>query len=119
MKIGDILLGTVVTIKPYGIFVEFPDSKTGLIHISELKSGFIDNIYDIVSMGEEVRVQVIDLDEYSQKVSLSMRTLEKTKNQSHTHHRFSSSRFKSGFQPLADALPRWTNESMEFLREKK
>ena len=100
MKIGDKLEGTITGIQPYGAFVELESGVTGLIHISEIRSGYVSNIQDILSIGEKVFVQVIDVDEYSKKASLSLRTLEETPQRSIRHHRFSNDRHKSGFAPL-------------------
>ena len=65
MKIGDKLTGRITGIQPYGAFVELETGVTGLIHISEIRTGFIENIYDILKIGDEVQVQVVDFDEYS------------------------------------------------------
>ena len=46
MKIGDKLRGTITGIQPYGAFVELESGITGLIHISEIKTGYIENIHD-------------------------------------------------------------------------
>ena len=42
MKIGDKLRGVITGIKPYGAFVSLDNGTTGLIHISEIKTGYID-----------------------------------------------------------------------------
>ena len=81
MKIGDKINGTITGVKPYGAFVALGDGTTGLIHISEIKTGYIDNIYNSLSIGEEVLVQVVDFDEFTQKASLSLRSLEEEKHQ--------------------------------------
>ncbi|TWS94404.1 MULTISPECIES: S1 RNA-binding domain-containing protein [unclassified Streptococcus] len=117
MKIGDKLNGQIVGIKPYGAFVELEKDKIGLIHISEVKAGYIDNIYKNLSVGQKVTVQIIDLDEYSQKISLSLRSLEEEGYISQPKHRFSNSRYKIGFKPLAKALPNWIDESLAFLKK--
>ena len=52
MKIGDKLEGTITGIQPYGAFVELESGVTGLIHISEIRSGYVSNIQDILSIGE-------------------------------------------------------------------
>ena len=59
MKIGDKLTGRITGIQPYGAFVELETGVTGLIHISEIRTGFIENIYDILKIGDEVQVQVV------------------------------------------------------------
>lgn len=117
MRIGDKLKGVVTGLQPYGAFVELETGVTGLIHISEIRSGYIDNIHDILKIGDEVTTQVIDIDEYSGKASLSLRTLEAGNRKHFRHHRFSNDRHKIGFTPLAKQLPIWIKESKEFLSD--
>ncbi|MBM7642215.1 S1 RNA-binding domain-containing protein [Streptococcus loxodontisalivarius] len=117
MKIGDKIKGTITGIKPYGAFVSLDNETTGLIHISEIKTGYIDNIFNTLSIGQEVLVQVVDFDEFTKKASLSLRTLEEEKHQFPHRHRFSNSRYKIGFKPLADSLPEWIDESLDFLKQ--
>ena len=121
MRIGDKLKGVVTGLQPYGAFVELESGATSLIHISEIRSGYVSNIHDILSIGEKVFVQVIDVDEYSKKASLSLRTLEETPQRTVRHHRFSNDRHKSGFAPLAQQMPTWVKEGKVFFskQEKK
>lgn len=118
MKIGQKIKGTITGIKPYGAFVQLENGSMGLIHISEIKTGYIDNIYDSLSLNQEVLVQVLDFDEYSQKASLSLRTLEEEKHHYQHRHRFSNSRLQIGFKPLADNLPLWIKESLAYLKSR-
>ena len=117
-KIGDKLKGRITGIQSYGAFVELENGTTGLIHISEIRTGYIENIYDVLKVGEEVQVQVVDLDEYSGKASLSIRTLEEEKHQLPRRRRFSSDRVKYGFAPLARMMPIWTKEAISNLKKK-
>ncbi|KHD44091.1 S1 RNA-binding domain-containing protein [Streptococcus hongkongensis] len=117
MKIGDKLHGKITGIKPYGAFVALKDGTTGLIHISEIKSGFIDDINDILSKGQEVLVQVVDVDEFTKKASLSLRTLEEEKHTITHRHRFTNSRLTIGFQPLEKALPKWIDEGLKNFKQ--
>ena len=121
MRTGDKLEGTITGIQPYGAFVELASGDTGLIHISEIRSGYVNHIQDILSIGEKVFVQVIDVDEYSKKASLSLRTLEETPQRTIRHHRFSNDRHKTGFAPLAQQMPTWVKEGKAFFgkQEKK
>lgn len=117
MKIGDKLEGTITGIRPYGAFVQLADGSTGLVHISEIKTGFIDNIYDELAVDDRVQVQVLDYDEFSQKISLSMRTLEEENAHYPHRHRFSNSKVRIGFAPLARQMPRWIRESKAYLKK--
>ena len=117
MKIGDKLRGVITGIKPYGAFVSLENGTTGLIHIQEIKTGYIDNIYNTLKVDQEVLVQVVDFDEFTQKASLSLRTLEEEKNKIPHRHRFSDSRLNYGFKPLAEAMPGWIEEGLDYLRQ--
>lgn len=60
-------------------------------------------------------VQVVDFDEFTQKASLSLRTLEEEKNKIPHRHRFSDSRLNYGFKPLAEAMPGWLKKDLTIL----
>lgn len=119
MNIGDKIQGTITGIQSYGAFVELENGTTGLIHISEIKTGFVDNIHQLLKVGQEVLVQVVDVDEYTGKSSLSLRTLEEEKQKLPRRHRFTSDRYKYGFAPLKKQLPQWIAEAKSFLSEEK
>lgn len=120
-KIGDILTGFVTGIQPYGAFVSLDDTTQGLIHVSEVQSGYTKNIQEVLTVGDKVRVQIIDIDEYSQKISLSRRTLEE--QFTHTGVRkkryFTNKHKKIAFSTIKEALPRWTDEALQLLAEEK
>ena len=119
MKIGDKLKGRITGIQPYGAFVEPETGDMGLIHISEIRTGFIENIQEALKVDEEVQVQVVDLDEFTGKASLSIRTLEEEKHQFPRRRRFSSDRFNYGFAPLKRMMPIWTKEALQHLKKQK
>lgn len=116
-KIGDILEGQVTGIQPYGAFVSLDDKTQGLIHISEVQSGYTKNIHDILFIGEKVKVQIIDIDEYSQKISLSKRTLEKNyvPNRNYKKRYFTNKNKKIGFTSIKKVLPDWIDEAVAYL----
>ena len=119
MKIGDKLKGRITGIQPYGAFVELETGDTGQINISEIRTGFIENIQEALKVDEEVQVQVVDLDEFTGKASLSIRTLEEEKHQFPRRRRFSSDRFNYGFAPLERMMPIWTKEALQHLKNQK
>ncbi|ALS01614.1 general stress protein [Enterococcus silesiacus] len=119
-KIGMILNGTITGLQPYGAFVSLSDTTQGLIHVSEVQAGYTKNIHSLLTVGQKVKVQVIDIDEYSKKISLSLRTLE-TQIQQPNHRRkkyFTNKNKKIGFDTLEKELPVWTDEAMDKLLEK-
>ena len=119
MKIGDKIQGVITGIQPYGAFVDLDNQTRGLIHISKIKTGFVENIHDILKVGQKVLVQVVDYDEFTGKASLSLRTLEEEKQAIPRRHRFTNERHKIGFSPLEKQLPSWIKEAKEFLQQQK
>ena len=120
-KIGDIVDGYVTGIQPYGAFVSLDEETQGLIHVSEIQSGYTKNIQDVLKIGEIVQVQIIDIDEYSQKISLSRRTLEGQFIQTGIRKKryFTNKYKKIGFTTIKEALPCWVKEAMDALLENK
>lgn len=69
---GDIVKGTISNIVDFGAFVDL-DGIDGLIHISELSWGHVNHPSEILSIGQEVEVKVLDIDRERQRVSLGLK----------------------------------------------
>lgn len=74
-KVGDVFLGKVVRIMPYGAFVNILPGKDGMVHVSELAEGRVNTVEDVVQIGDEINVMVIDIDPATSKISLSRRAI--------------------------------------------
>lgn len=72
VQIGRIYEGTVSSIKEFGAFVEILPGRDGLVHISEMSSGYISSLDKHISVGDPMKVLVIDIDEHD-RVKLSRR----------------------------------------------
>jgi polyribonucleotide nucleotidyltransferase len=72
VQVGKIYDGRVTSIKDFGAFVEILPGRDGLCHISELSNGFVNSVSDVCSMGDEMKVLVIDVDDHD-RVKLSRR----------------------------------------------
>ena len=72
VQIGKIYDGIVSSIKDFGAFVEILPGRDGLVHISELSSGYISSVDKVVGVGDAMKVLVIDVDEHD-RVKLSRR----------------------------------------------
>ncbi len=72
LHVGDVMTGVVKNITEYGAFVNI-NGIDGLVHISELSWGRIRSPKDVVTVGEEVKVRILEIDKDKQKVSLSMK----------------------------------------------
>jgi ribosomal protein S1 len=73
LKEGDIIEGVVSGILTYGLFVTF-DGLEGLVHVSEIDWGHVNNPNKFAKVGQKVKVKVIGLD--SDKISLSIKRLQ-------------------------------------------
>jgi polyribonucleotide nucleotidyltransferase len=72
VQIGKIYTGRVSSVKDFGAFVEILPGRDGLVHVSELSSGYVNSVADVVRVGDEMKVIVIDVDEHD-RVKLSRR----------------------------------------------
>ena len=75
-EIGTVTKGKVTGIQPYGAFVALNEETQGLVHISEVKHGFVKDINEHLSVGDEVNVKVLSVDESTGKIGLSIRATE-------------------------------------------
>ena len=77
ISVGDIFDGKVVSVMPFGAFVEFGENQSGLVHISEVSTTYVKDINEHIKKGDSVKVKVIKIED-SGKISLSIKqTLEK------------------------------------------
>ena len=72
IEVGSILPGKVTGITNFGAFVDLGNRKTGLVHISEVSNSYIKDIKDVLTVGDEVQVKVMEI-AGDGKVSLSIR----------------------------------------------
>lgn len=107
---GEKLTGTVTGIQPYGAFIALDEETQGLVHISEITYGFVKDINDFLKVDQEVKVEVLEVDEAAGKISLSIRTLLETPP---TTHRDEGSR-----RPLQDRIDEGDSEGFNSLKEK-
>jgi small subunit ribosomal protein S1 len=76
IKEGDVLEGTVSSIKPYGAFVNI-SGVDGLVHVSELSHSRIQHPDELLTKGQTIRVQVKEINQKTKKISLSLKSLIK------------------------------------------
>jgi polyribonucleotide nucleotidyltransferase len=80
VQVGEIYLGKVKRIEKFGAFVELFSGKDGLVHISELAEERVKQVEDVVKLGEEVLVKVMEIDKQG-RVNLSRKVLLKEKKE--------------------------------------
>lgn len=74
--VGEIVTGTVTKLVDFGAFVEIEKGVEGLIHISQLSYRHVKTADEVVSVGEEVTVKIININEEQKRVGLSIKELE-------------------------------------------
>ena len=72
IEVGNKLKGKVTGIKKFGAFVELPEGKSGLVHISEVADNYVENVEDHLSVGDVVEVKVLSIADDG-KISLSIK----------------------------------------------
>lgn len=73
---NDIVTGTVVRVEGFGVFVDIGAERPGMVHVSELASGFVKSPSDVVKMGDQVQARVIKINRKKRQIDLSMKSLE-------------------------------------------
>jgi len=76
-KVGDVVMGTVQTVKPYGAFIDI-GGATGLLHVSQISHDRIFSVNDILSEGDKLKVMILSQDRERGRVTLSTKKLEPT-----------------------------------------
>ncbi|HCD70303.1 MAG TPA: bifunctional 4-hydroxy-3-methylbut-2-enyl diphosphate reductase/30S ribosomal protein S1 [Ruminococcaceae bacterium] len=74
-KKGDVIKATIVSITEFGAFAQIIPGVDGLIHISQISTERVANIASVLSVGQEVEVKIIEIDEERERVSLSIKAL--------------------------------------------
>jgi S1 RNA binding domain protein len=109
LEAGTILEGTVVKITHYGAFVELPDGKSGLVHISEIADTYVKDVRDYLKEQERVKVKVLGYNDKG-KLDLSVKqALEPSERQARV-------RAKASFD---EKLAKFLKESEERLLDLK
>ncbi len=70
-----LMTGTIVNIKPYGVFVDL-EGATGLLHIKEISNTRIESLNTVFEVGQEIKVVIKEIDEHQNRMSLSIKVLE-------------------------------------------
>ncbi len=75
LRSGMLLNGKVVRLESFGAFVDIGAGRDGMIHVTEMGRGYVGSPSEIVSVGDEVQVRVVEVDPRRGRISLSMKDL--------------------------------------------
>ena len=114
-QVGDIVEGTVTGISEYGAFIHLLQNYNGLIHISEISNHYVKSILDYLSIGEDILCEVLEVDETTKQVKLSIKNI----NYKLIPRYGKIKDTKNGFKPLQMKLPIWMRELKEINENKR
>ena len=115
IKINDIVEVTITGIQKYGAFVSIDDKYDGLIHISEISSGYVKNINDYIKIKDKIYAQVVDIDKENNKFKLSIKNIDYRNDGKILN---SEDKCSNGFEPLKEHLELWINEKIKEIMDK-
>lgn len=104
-KKKDIVKCMVTAIESYGFFVNTELGYSGLVHISEITSGYVKDIKNFVNVGDVIYTQILEVDEVGNQLSLSIKNINYKASK-----KDSILNDLNGFLPLQEALPKWIGE---------
>ena len=119
-QIGDLIIGKITSVKPYALFLAFENGSNGLLHISELSDSYIRDIEKYGSVGDEIKVKVIAIDEANGFLRVSYKKVpEEERFSTHVNEsRIYLEEKEKDFSELAKNLPIWIEETLKKVKEK-
>ena len=75
LEVGQVYEGVVTKLMPFGAFIDIGGGKEGLLHISKISNKRVDKVEDVLSVGDEVKVKLTNIDAQG-KIDLNMKDLE-------------------------------------------
>lgn len=117
-EVGSVYTGKVTGLQAYGAFVALDEETQGLVHISEVTHGFVKDINEHLSIGDEVQVKVLSVDENAGKISLSIRATQEAPERKESKPKKQRPQLvkeeaaaPQGFNTLKDKLEEWIEQS--------
>ncbi|MBE6124428.1 MAG: S1 RNA-binding domain-containing protein [Erysipelotrichaceae bacterium] len=111
-QIGDIIEVEISALQPYGAFANADNGYTGLIHISEISSKFVKSVESFVTVGSRVKVKVLEIDDSTKHLKLSLKALQRTRESfEKIHHKKKKINTSEEFSKLKECLPLWIEKT--------
>ena len=114
-QVGDLIIGKVSAVKPYALFLTFENGSKGLLHISELSDAYIRDIEKYGTVGDEMKVMVLSIDQTNGFLRVSVKRIpEEEQYSTHVNEsRIYLSENEKDFTPLKEKLPIWIEETLK------
>ena len=114
-EIGQLVIGKVTSVRPYAVFMSFSDNRSGLLHISEISDSYIRDIEKFASVGDEIKVKIIDVDKANGFLRVSLKKVDE-KDFYSTHENVSRHNIiasEDEFKTLKEKLPEWISDALK------
>jgi ribosomal protein S1 len=76
LKEGMIVNGTVVRVENYGVFLDIGAERPGMVHVSELASGYVSSPSDVVKVGDQVQARIMKINRKKRQIDMSVKAAE-------------------------------------------
>lgn len=120
-EIGELIIGKVENVKPYALFLSFEDGSKGLLHISEISDSYIRDIEKFGTVGDELKVKVLSIDQHNGFLRVSLKQVPE-EEQFSTHDN-NERRIpvvdESSFNDLKEHLDDWIEETLSKAKGEK
>lgn len=113
IEVGNIFDGTVTGITKFGVFVDLGEKQTGLVHISEVAHGYVEDINDVLKVQDPVKVKILSIE--GNKIGLSIKQTQ-AKPQSERPRERSAKSFPSDRPKFSNDRPKFNSDSPKFER---
>jgi len=113
-QVGQSVIGKVIKVKPFAIFMSFEDGSEGLLHISEISDSYVRDIEKYGSKGDEIKVKIVSIDETNGYLRVSLKRVPQEEAYS-THNnnvRKAPECNEGDFKPLKDKLDGWIKDML-------
>ena len=120
-EVGQLIIGKVEAVKPYALFLTFNDEAKGLLHISEISDSYIRDIEKFGSIGDEMRVKILSIDEHNGFMRVSFKQVpDEDKYTTHSNEKRHIPEInKEAFASLEEHLQGWIDETLKKARGEK
>ena len=113
-QVGQLVIGKVIKVKPFAIFMSFDDGAEGLLHISEISDSYVRDIEKYGSKGDEIKVKIVSIDETNGYLRVSLKRVPQ--EEAYSTHNNSVRRApecnEGDFNPLKERLDGWIKDML-------
>lgn len=118
-QINDLVIAKVYEVKPYALFLEIEDGTKGLLHISELSDSYIRDIEKFGTIGDEMKIKIIDIDSHNGFLRFSLKQVPE--DERYSSHVEENKNFilpgEESFKSLEENLPTWIEETLQKIKK--